>query len=445
MITRRKSPLFFAAGAAIVSVLLLVRMVLNQEPPPSGKALILIYVISGSGVVAVLLVVGAAMLGWFPYPATRRRQIVDLAHESSFAFRPFWQNLAHSVARRPAVGFIGFVVAAALTMIVLAFWPGHSTTTEKAGLGLGIAGLLFGMLGYHVALRVETSIRDSITDFREFLREVSQILESEILCEHRRIKKFPPASETESIPTAIPDLVMLLWFPYYGLTKDFNRIGLVVNEQLRHVQELACRTYLISAKAPLALMEHFDKQYAPAGKRYDPATLKRIADAVRNSGHSEWEAKIEDAVNQAPKFDRSDPKVERVLDCVEALKDLIYPSAKRYWTVITADNEQLMQGLIQLIWTPKKAAVVFMPPEKVITQAIVSSPNEPSAIAQQSQADSGATVEPSIRTLPSDANELLSGVPKAGDRQPYKCSGFVTEDPFMISMIRDLVEIRFGV
>src|SRR5690606_18091567 len=33
---------------------------------------------------------------------------------------------------------------------------------------------------------------------------------------------------------------------------------------------------------------------------------------------------------------------------------------------------------------------------------------------------------------------------QASGRSPFKCSGFVTEDPFMIEMIAELMEIRFG-
>lgn len=422
------------AVLASLCVLFLTAIAIDQM----AVSLWLIYSLALSGLIAIWLTAIAGLLGGFPQSNSHKSVLVDLVHESWLALRPFFQDVAYSFLARPRVGLLGVIFSLLVTSVVLMTWPAkNNTLAEKVGIGLGFAGLLFGVLGYNVAVRVDKGIRDSITDFREFLRTVSEILESEIL--HSRGNSvlngqnfFPETSGHTGDPIEIPDLILLLWFPYYGLTNDFNGIGQTIDTQLKHIQLRACRTYLISAGDPLSLMTYFNKQYQAKDKRYCGETLDKVAMQLQGKPFEQWDSLVRNVI-PSPHKQRVSAEVAIVEDCVITLKALLAPdTGKRFWTAETVDNRILMNGLVQLIWTPRKAAIVFMPPERVNT-------SDTKISEQTTNRESSPSRHPD--PVPSQASAGRFSVTQG---EAYKCSGFVTEDPFMNRMIRDLVRIRFG-
>lgn len=438
MTSRRNMVLVLAFGLlSILCILLLADIALPTPRETSLFALLIIqrpaplwfvYILMLGASAGVLIAVFGSILGWFPQFNSNRLHFIDLVHELPHVVRPFFQDLSYSFFARPRVGFIGIIATIVGTLFIMLIWPEENTKAEKVGIGLGLAGLLFGVLGYNVAVRVDKGIRDSITDFRDFLKKVSEILEEEVLHESRSrifgIRQEHASVSTQACePGGIPDLILLLWFPYYGLTKDFNGVGQRISKQLLHVQENCFKTYLIAAKDPLALMTHFNKNYQTKDKRYCSETLTNLATKLQGKGFEDWDRIIRDVIFLGN--GRVSDEVAEVEKCVKALKKLLAQDGSiPSWIALSEDNDKLMNGLVQLVWTPKKAAIVFMPPERVNVACADNS-------EELNNFEGGPNQHGGIDFL-------------AGQNEPYKCSGFVTEDPFMNRMIRDLVRIRFG-
>jgi len=411
---KRGRPLFFIVGIiSSISSFILVSIILFDKNKLTPNILYIIYILGFVSVFSPFIIMVVDSLGWLSNQTTCRKPFAEIGQETFFAFRPFFQDLIQSISSRPAVGVVGIIVSCFFSMCILYWIPGHGSTAELISLAIGVSGLLFGILGYHVAIRVERSIRDTITDFREFLLVVSNILETEILCEKSKLKKFYGRQDVEQKPTTYPDLILLLWFPHYGLTKDFNSIGLEIDRQLKRIQDLACRTYLITSNDPLSLMEYFNRHYDPKCKRYHPETLSRLAIRLHDAPPTKWEDIAETVKQEDPKIDLDDHKNEAVFEAISNLKSLMLP-VNRYWSTIAIKNSDLMNGLVQIIWTPKKAAIVFLPPD-----CEDSSPDQPE--------------------VDSCSQQIIT------PRKAYKCSGFATDDSFMNIMIRELIELRFNI
>lgn len=303
-----------------------------------------------------------------------------------------FQNMIHV----GSCAIIGFISTLLITVAILCIFPTFKALTYI----LGIVGVIYGILSYHISRRVERSIRDSITDFREFLKVVTCILEDEITCTRRRIKKFVKYDHYSHDAPDCADLILLLWFPSYSLTKDFNGIGNNLDNILKEVKGLTCRTYLITAKNENEIIRFFDQKYRTEAKNYNENILhsyfKRLDNADRQSTKAIFDEMFADS-NQS-NIDKN------LYHSLNNLYSLYNSAGLPFWSVIRQDNKQLMDRLIQLIWTPKKAAIVFMPPDYYTQDKGIYASNS-----------------------------------------PYKCSGFVTEDKFMIGMIRDIIQLQYGV
>lgn len=353
----------------------------------------------------------------------RRKCISDIVNNAPYVVRPVVQNIFHSFFSRPAGGLTGLILASLITVCILVWTP----TFDWFITGLGISGVIFGILSYHVSQRVEHSIRDSIVDFREFLKIVSHILDDEIICEKRRIKKFVDSNggPDDDVPDCA-DLILLLWLPSYNFTKDFKGIGEKLDKQLQKVKALSCRSYLISAKDESQIIRFFDGKYRKESKNYDEDILSSFLNQVDSnlgqldSNSDKLKKQILESIfakylekTNRTKLDRKNVNLSHSLNNLYSLReDKAFP----FWSIILEDNDTLMDRLIQLIWTPKKAAIVFMPPDHALSGC-------------EERDNNSADMPVSLYT----------------SRSPYKCSGFVTEDTFMISMIRDIIQLQYKV
>lgn len=345
----------------------------------------------------------------------RRKCVSDIIYSTPYSVRPIIQDIFHSFFRRPAGGLIGIILTILITLSAIYLVQNDNAFST----GLGIAGVIFGILSYHVSQRVEHSIRDSIVDFREFLKVVSRILEEEIICEKQCIKKFINAEQmSDTHALDIPDcadLILLLWLPSYNFTKDFKGIGNKLDSQLKQVKALTCRSYLITSENENSIIRFFDKRYNERSKNYDENTLHSYLDQVDQDPDRKRQI-FDTTFPHSSESNKLDAPNANLFHSLENLYTLYDDRASPYWSVNRKENNKLMDRLIQLIWTPKKAAIVFMPPDS----------DEKNAVAN-------------------DESNKNSISPVYSSISPYQCSGFVTEDAFMISMIRDIIQIQYEI
>lgn len=378
-----------------------------------------------------------------------------LIRECGYACSSFVTHLTRGLTSRPyglAVALLLFFVFSAGLLIVerSSVWkPGVEGVVITASIAVGLAGFLYSALSYHVASNVDRSIRESINDFRDFLVVVEEIVGEAVKQSERSLnvdQKDDPAQE--------PDLILLLWFPFYALTRDLNSIGKSVNSLVSQLHEMALRSHVICAADPLDMMSRFDRVYREGSKSYERRDLDSAAVALRNAEFLRWKA-------EAARLFPSPLTVARrnLTACIQMLGDVL-GSTNGYYTVSLVENDQLMNGIVQIVYSRKRAAIVFMPPLPCASGAparkipavvsivgenlgAVASPD--TMLADLSPPTDGGVSENGEELKEASCDELAVMQSSASAANPFSCSGFATSDPFMIRMIRQIVRLRHDV
>ena len=307
----------------------------------------------------------------------KNRNMIMIKDNIISSWRSFWTNFRHSI-----VIVFSIILAICILCIVLSSYSSELINSFNIiSYALSIFGVIFGILSYTVTLRVEKTIRNSITDFREFVHVACDIINQEVeFC--KKIQK--PIIEKSHVEPST-QLILVLWFPYFGLTTDFSPYPL--DTLLADAKRHDCPTKLITSEKPLEFLDFFDKHYSDEAKKYSvDEFIKLKRDFDKTQTITDWSESLLCGNGYG----------DILKKCMRDLASL--HGYTNFWKVKRFENDTLMSGNVQIVWTAKKAAMVFMPPN--------------------------------FENIENRDNI-------------FQCSGFSTEDPCMINMMRELIKMRF--
>lgn len=400
----RKSAIIICAMVAIGVDALLYQDAIMLDTKSGGKSggLLLALVIILALLIAILAVTAATACVTGRHSRIRASTLADLFSDSGRAIKPFFDEICSSLGTYPNMGLFGLVLVFVVVIIALTVQliPGHEhhSKIEIISFLLGFVGIMYGVLAYHVALRVDRSIRDSINNFSDFLAVGADILKKEILCK----REYRDKRTDEQLGIGY-DLMLLLWMPYYGLTRDAEKSGRKLDDMLKEVATVTnCRTHMIACENPFDLMLLFDNSQL---RKYDHECLRVAADALRDKPPHDWVHVVEE--HEHFKKEGSGTSSKPIMKAISALSRLLdkHNVDLEYWKPDLRSNQSLMKTHIQAIWTPKRAAIIFMPPISI-------------------------------------GEHVREGKPELVQNNQFRCSGFVTQDQVMVNMIGNILEMR---
>lgn len=346
-----------------------------------------------------------------------RKPLSKFWREINGPFGTLISHLCHGSFRRPYVISTGIIFSFLVLIIIIGIlsWIQYSKgdTLELAivciSLSIGLSGLIYSLLSYNTALKVETSIRDSITDIRIFVQHANEILDRAI---RDSTEIYYHSKSTKDISKSRYEIILVLWFPCFNLTSDLNSIGPHTTRNIIKIKKHDCRTHIISAQNPLELFKYFDKRYKDSTKQYDSQLLFKTLEKLPISAPGNEQRiteciRILESIIQESGIDKSDNyKAHQLYSSLKDISEIIQESHTGNYTVSLHDAKTLMSCMFQAVWTPRQAIIVFMPPED-LTKGSTESDKD------------------------------------ASTNHPYSCYGFSTQDPYMLNMIYNLIKIRF--
>lgn len=217
---------------------------------------------------------------------------------------------------------------------------------------IGVYGIAYSLLSYNQAKKVEKQIRGTISTFAEFIEHATDILEETLSAE----KEKPTRRK----------VVLVLMFPYYGILRDLEDVEAEMHRSLYELRSSSCETKMIIPNNPFSFgFQLFSKahiQGVPTSRDVNYNSLIADMDDLQDKMGEICPTRWRTVLNDCPNL-RLQSKMEVL---VNQLQQCSLNSGS--YKVKRVSVAALSNIYYQIVWTQKKAAIVFLPPREIFSQ-----------------------------------------------------------------------------
>jgi hypothetical protein len=291
---------------------------------------------------------GFVSLTYFPLAVRHLGLKVNNKYPINRSDFPHWWVLSLSLAILFVVIFAAFLIDKVPALKVLSdvvSWLKLPSAPEVISflsvwtiLGLLLYGVTYNVLSYKQAERVQEKIRNTISDYVTFVRFLVEALEEE-------------SGRTEGRAIAV------LWCPYFRITKEMKAVGTDLgvrfDRAIGHlIWEPTHEVTLVTAENPFAYVRNTVVEAADQQQillRNGDTNVAFKADIERLTSAS--------GIEQCAGMEISTQTVQSM---VNRLKELLTPKVHENFVVYRMKQDEIKVTVLQLIWTPSRAAIVFV-------------------------------------------------------------------------------------